>query len=107
MNLFNQPGGLECGEHVAALRIGGVDSQAAIADDFAAISNAEIVNFMPASQTPQDAVHHSRQARAGSVETDRDQFQRQLERVFVHQQIRRLAVLLRHERHIENGGVPW
>lgn len=72
-DLLDQPDGLESREDVTALQVGGIDGQAAVADDLARVADAEEVNFVPVSKLSQDAVHDSRQAGAGDVEADRDE----------------------------------
>ena len=72
-NLLDQPLGLEGREDVAALRIGGIDGQAAVADDLAGVADAEEVDLVPVRQPSHDARHHPRQACSGDVEADRDE----------------------------------
>ena len=64
IDLLDHSLGLERREDVAAFRIGRINRQTAIADRFAGIADAEIVNLMTVREPPHDVVHHPRQTGA-------------------------------------------
>src|SRR5437660_1622085 len=72
IDLLNQAFGLKRRMNVAAVQIGRINCQTAIADRFPRIADAEIVNLMGVREPPQDTVHHAGQAGALRVESDGD-----------------------------------
>src|SRR5882757_736563 len=70
IDLFDQSLRLVGREHVTALRIGRMNRQAAIADGFAGIADAQIMNLMTIREPPHDVMHHPRQTGAVGVEAD-------------------------------------
>ena len=60
VDLLDHAAGLKGGKDIAAMRIGRVNGQAAIADRLAGIADAEIVDFVTVGEPPHDAVHHPR-----------------------------------------------
>src|SRR5436189_7353 len=75
VDLFDQFLRLERRKGVAALQIGRMKRQAAIADRLAGIADTEIVNLMATAEPPHDAVHYPRQTGAVRVEADGDELE--------------------------------
>ena len=74
IDLFNQSLRLESRENIAAFQIGRMNCQTAIADRFAGVADAQIVNLVTIREPRHDAVHHPRQTVALRVEADGNEF---------------------------------